>query len=142
MNVLLDTNVLSELRKIGLNRADPAVVRWAGRRSAPTLFLSVVTIMEVRIGIERLARRDPDQANTLRRWLEQDVIAGFARRIIPIDEAVATRCAPLHVPDRRPDLDALIAATALVHGLIVATRNVGDFAGTRCEIVNPWDETN
>lgn len=102
------------------------------------LFLSAMTIIELEIGVLRIERRDPSQGANLRRWLDDHVLPAFAGRILAVDTAVAQRCASLHVPDPRPDRDALIAATALVHGLTVVTRNVGDFEPTGVRTLNPW----
>lgn len=135
---LLDTNLVSELRKARAGKADPGVVAWAERRSADEMFISVITILELELGVQRRERRDPDQGRVLRGWLEGQVIPGFADRTLPIDMGIARRCAGLQVPDPRPDRDALIAATALVQGLTLVTRNVRDFQGTGVELCNPW----
>lgn len=136
---LLDTNVVSELRKAKSGRADRRVEAWAGRVAASSLFLSVITVLELETGILLVERRDPPQGAALRTWLEGQVLPAFAGRILAVDMAVARRCAKLHVPDRSPDRDAFIAATALVHGMAVVTRNVDDFKATGVEIFNPWD---
>lgn len=135
---ILDTNVVSELRKAGSGRAEPRVLAWAAGVPAGTLFLSVISILELELGVLLIERRDPDQGGVLRRWLETRVLPAFADRVLPIDTAVARRCARLHVPDRQSERDALIAATALVHGMAVVTRNVADFAATGVALVNPW----
>jgi hypothetical protein len=138
LTYLLDTNVVSELRKIGDGKADTNVVAWVGREDASSFFLSAITILELERGILGVQRRDARQGARLRTWLDSNVRPEFASRIIAIDDAVATRCAHLHIPDRRNEVDALIAATALVHGLTVVTRNVKDFEGTGAIIVDPW----
>jgi toxin FitB len=138
LTYLLDTNVVSELRKIGDGKADSNVVAWVGRENASSFFLSAITILELERGILGVQRRDAQQGARLRTWLDSNVRPEFAGRIIAIDDAVATRCAHLHIPDRRNEVDALIAATALVHGLTVVTRNVKDFEGTGVIIVDPW----
>ncbi|HEY8471192.1 MAG TPA: type II toxin-antitoxin system VapC family toxin [Natronosporangium sp.] len=135
---LLDTNVVSELRKAGAGRADKNVTAWAAAASAASMFVSVITIQELEIGVMLAERRDPHQGGVLRRWLEQQVIPAFGERILPIDTAVVRRSAALHVPDPRPVRDSLIAATALVHGLSIVTRNVADFEATGAVIVDPW----
>lgn len=135
---LLDTNVVSELRKVKSGRADQGVVAWASTVDAGTLFLSAITIMELEIGILQVERRDASQAVLLRAWMETQVVRCFADRILPVDLAVAQRCATLHVPDPRSERDAMIAATALVHGMTVATRNVADFERTNVRLFNPW----
>ena len=136
--LLLDTNVVSELRKVGDGRADPGVMAWLAGTDASSCYVSALTLMELEIGILRLERRDPAQGNLLRRWMESRVMPEFAERTLPVDTAVALRCARLHVPDPRAERDALIAATALVHGMRVVTRNVADFAATGVPLLNPW----
>lgn len=135
---LLDTNVVSELRKAKVGKADKNVSAWAKSVSATSLFLSSITILELETGILLVERRDPAQGAVLRTWLDAHVLPAFSGRILVIDVAVAQRCAKLHVPDPRADRDALIAATALVHGMTVVTRNVADFELTGVEIFNPW----
>ncbi|MGA8257883.1 MAG: type II toxin-antitoxin system VapC family toxin [Nocardioides sp.] len=135
MRFLLDTNIVSELRKAS---ADAGVASWASRQSTSDLAISVVTVVEIEIGILRRARTDPLQAERLRTWLDSSLLTGFAGRILPIDLATARLVAPLHVPDTAPAHDALIAATALARGLTVVTRNVRDFERTGVELVNPW----
>lgn len=135
---LLDTNVVSELRKAGTGRAHPAVVAWAEGADPAALFLSVVVVLEIERGVLTTERRDPAQGAVLRAWLERQVLPAFEERILPVDAAVARRCAALHVPDPRSDRDALIAATALVHGLTVVTRNVADFSATGVRLLDPF----
>ena len=135
---LLDTNVVSEMRKLGDGRADLRVAEWVARTPAADCHLSSITVMELDIGVRRLERRDPAQAALLRRWLDDRVLVEFSTRVLPIDLAVALRCARLHVPDPQSDRDALIAATALVHGLTVVTRNMADFAATGVRLLDPW----
>lgn len=135
---LLDTNVVSELRKLPTGRANPAVAAWSSTARPSSLHASVITLQELAHGVLMMERRDPAQGAVLRRWLEGQVIPGFRDRVLPIDSAVALRCAALHVPDRRPALDALIAATALVHGLTVVTRNVADFQPMGVPLLDPW----
>jgi hypothetical protein len=135
---LLDTNVVSELRKARAGRADKNVAAWAAGASAASMFVSVMTIQELEIGVLLAERRDPPKGEVLRRWLEEQVLPAFGERIIPVDTAVARRSAMLHVPDPRPVRDSLIAATALVYGLVVATRNVADFEPMGAEIIDPW----
>jgi len=139
---LLDTNVISELRKARAGRADKNVTEWAASAPAASMFVSVITIQELEIGVLLAERRDPAQGALLRRWLEEQVLPAFAERIMPVDVTVARRGALLHVPDPRPVRDALIAATALVHGMSVVTRNVTDFAPTGAKVIDPWvDQT-
>jgi predicted nucleic acid-binding protein len=136
---LLDTNVISELRKAKSGKVDKNVVSWANNVSATRLFLSVITILEIEIGVLLVERRDPSQGAVLRSWLNAHVLPAFSERILPFDTAVAQRCARLHIPDRRSDRDSIIAATALVHGMTIVTRNIDDFAPTGVEILNPWN---
>ena len=135
---LLDTNVASELRKIGSRSIDTGVASWAKSAGAGGFFISVVTLMELETGVRLVERRDAKQGAMLRSWLDDKVLPGFAGRILPVDEAVALRCAALHVPDPRPERDALIAATALVHGMTLVTRNVTDFEPMSVPLFNPW----
>jgi toxin FitB len=135
---LLDTNVLSELRKAKSGKADKRVVAWAAAVPAANLFLSVVTVQEIEIGVLLVERRDASQGAVLRTWLDDHVLPAFEDRVLPVDTAVARRSAGLHVPDPRPVRDALIAGTALVHGLTLVTRNVADFERTGVRLVDPW----
>jgi predicted nucleic acid-binding protein len=137
---VLDTNVVSELRKAGDGRADPRVVAWVGRRDAAAFHLSVITVMELEIGVCRIERRDAAQGAILRRWFDERVLPEFDGRVLPVDTSVALRCARLHVPDPRSERDALIAATALAHGMTVVTRNVADFESTGVPLCDPWRE--
>jgi predicted nucleic acid-binding protein len=137
---LLDTNVVSELRKAKSGRANPSVVAWAGTVSASHLFLSVISVLELETGILLMERRDQAQGAVLRAWMNTHVLPTFSERIIVIDAAVAQCCAKLHVPDPHSDRDALIAATALVHGMTLVTRNTDDFELTGAEIFNPWEK--
>jgi predicted nucleic acid-binding protein len=136
LTYLIDTNVWSELRN--RSRADSNVRTWAESANPAELYLSVVTVFELERGVLLIARRDAEQGSRLRRWLEERVLEPFDGRILPIDALIARRCAALHVPDPRPERDALIAATALTHGLTVVTRNVGDFQPMGVALLNPW----
>jgi toxin FitB len=135
---LMDTNVVSELRKAKSGKADPQVVEWASGVPLAELFVSVVGVQELEIGVLLAERRDPAQGRLLRLWLDAHVLPAFDGRILPVDLAVARRSAALHVPNPRPVRDALIAATALVHDLTIVTRNVADFEATGARILNPW----
>jgi predicted nucleic acid-binding protein len=130
MMFVLDTNVVSELRKVRLGKANTNVMAWAENVDAADLFVSAITIMELELGVLSVERKDATQGAMLRAWLEQHVLPEFSRRTLPVDTAVAQRCARLHVPDKRGERDALIAATALAHGMTVVTRNTADFAPT------------
>lgn len=138
MMYVLDTNVLSELRKVRLGKSDPNVMAWTESVDAADLFVSVISIMELELGVALIERKDAAQGAMLRAWLEQHVLPEFSGRTLPIDTVVARRCARLHVPDKRGERDALIAATALVHGMAVVTHNVADFKPTGVNIVDPW----
>ena len=133
---LLDTNVVSELRRPG--RGDPQVVRWASSIAGSAQFLSSVTILELEIGALSLRRKDEVQGNALWTWIRHTVLPQFAGRVLPFTVETSVLCAPLHVPDRRPQRDAMIAATALEHRLTVVTRDVRDFAAMGVPLVNPW----
>jgi predicted nucleic acid-binding protein len=135
---LLDTNVVSELRKIRLGKANRHVADWADSMDATDLYLSVISIHELEIGVLLAERRDPSQGAIFRTWLNGHVLPAFIGRILAVDTAVALHSARLHVPDPRPVRDGLIAATALVHGMTVVTRNVADFELTGVQILNPW----
>jgi predicted nucleic acid-binding protein len=139
MMFVLDTNVVSELRKLRLGKADANVAAWAQSVDAADLFVSAITILELELGVLSIERRDATHGAMLRSWLEQHVLPEFSGRTLPVDTAVAQRCARLHAPDKRGERDALIAATALVHGMTVVTRNVADFKPTGVTLVNPWE---
>jgi predicted nucleic acid-binding protein len=133
---VLDTNVVSELRKG--KKAERSVRMWAQALPTASLYLSVISVLELEIGTLLVERRDQKQSAILRAWIDGHVLPSFSGRILAIDTAVAQRCASLHVPNPRSDRDALIAATALVHGMTVATRNLSDFQATGVAVVNPW----
>jgi predicted nucleic acid-binding protein len=139
MMFVLDTNVVSELRKVRLGKTDMNVTAWTQSVDAADLFVSAITIMELELGVLSIERKDPAQGALLRFWLEQQVLPEFSGRTLPVDTAVAQRCARLHVPDKRGERDALIAATALVHGMTVVTRNVTDFQPMGVTLINPWE---
>jgi predicted nucleic acid-binding protein len=134
---VLDTNVVSHLRRP--EKADPNVVAWAATVPVASFFISSITLLELELGTLLMERKDTRQGSVLRAWIDAQVLPRFAGRILAVDTAVALRCARLHVPDPCADRDALIAATALVHGMTVVTRNVEDFQPTGVEILNPWE---
>jgi len=133
---ILDTHILSELRQP--KKAHPNVLAWASSQPIAAQYISAITILELELGIMQKERKDAAQGAVLRAWLEGTILPQFAGRILPLDHQVALRCARLHVPDQRAERDAVIAATALVHGMTVVTRNVGDFAATGVALFNPW----
>ncbi len=135
---ILDTNVISELRR--LEKADPMVVLWASSLPVASFFLSSITLLELELGVLQINRKDPIQGAVLRDWIDNQVLPCFDGRILAVDTIVAQRCARLHVPDPRAERDALIAATALVHGMTVVTRNVADFKPTGVPTLNPWED--
>lgn len=135
---LLDTDVLSEPRRLGNGKADANVVAWLSSVDAAHCFVSVLTLMELEVGVLRIERRDAAQGERLRAWLDTRVLPEFEGRVLAVDAAVALRCARLHVPDPRAQRDALIAATALVHGMMVVTRNTVDFEPAGVALWNPW----
>jgi hypothetical protein len=134
---VLDTNVVSELRRP--ERADPRVAAWAARTPLALHFIASVTLYELELGIVSFERKDRPQGAILRAWMDRQILPRFEGRILPLDAAVAQRAAALHVPNRRPERDAFIAATALVHRMTVVTRNVEDYAPTGVETLNPWE---
>ena len=134
---VLDTNVISELRRP--ERADPNVVKWADSIPAALFFLSAITLLEIERGALLVERKDATRGKVLRAWIDDQILVRFETRILPIDSAVALRCARLHIPDPRSERDALIAATGLMHGMTVVTRNVNDFLSTGVALLNPWE---
>lgn len=139
---LLDTNVVSEMRKIRSGKANARVAAWADSVDTNDLYLSVITLQELEIGVVLAERRDPAQGALFRSWLDNHVLPAFDGRILAVDAAVARRSARLHIPDPRPVRAGLIAATALVHGMTVITGNVADFAPTGVVTLNPWDHSS
>ena len=135
---LLDTNVVSELRKATSGRAHPNVTRWATTVLADQMFLSAITVLELEAGVLLIERRDPTRGTVLRTWLDRVLLPEFTQRILSVDAEVARQCARLHVPDPRAERNAFLAATALVHGMTVVTRDVTDFQPTGVALLNPW----
>lgn len=133
---LLDTNVISELRVP--KRANLNVLAWASAQPVGAQFISAITVLELELGVQQKERRDKAQGGILRAWLEGQVLPQFAGRVLAFDQVVAIRCASLHVPDPRAERDAIIAATALAHGMTVVTRNTDDFKATGVPLLNPW----
>jgi predicted nucleic acid-binding protein len=135
---LLDTNVVSEMRKAQTGRADPAFQRWINHMSLSESYISAISILEMQTGVLRMMRKDQRQGEMLRKFLHEHVIPVFKERTLGVDAVIALRCAALHVPVTVAYNDALIAATALVHGMTVVTRNVKDFAPMGVRVLNPW----
>jgi toxin FitB len=136
---VLDTNIISEMRKVRSGKANPGVGTWAASVPAAQLFISAITVHELEYGVLLAERSDPRRGALLREWLDHSVADAFVDRVLPVDEGVARRAAALHVPDPAPFRDALIAGTALVHRMSVVTRNVRDFQRfPELAVVNPW----
>lgn len=137
---LLDTNVISEMRKVATGWANLGLCEWASRQEASWFHISVVTAMELERGILSVERRDTQQGKLLRRWLEQVVRRQFGDKTLFIDDITAEICASLHVPNRCPENDAWIAAQAIQHNLTLVTRNEKDFIGLGIKLINPFSE--
>lgn len=136
---VLDTNVVSELRKVRSDKANAGVAAWAEQVPSAQLFISAITIHELEHGVQLMERSDPTQGAILRQWLDHSVTAAFKNRVLDIDIHVARRAAALHVPDPAPFRDALIGATALVHDMTVVTRDLKDFERfDNLNVFNPW----
>jgi toxin FitB len=135
---ILDTNVISELRKA--RKAHPNVKKWAEPLPSASLYISAISVLELEIGILLVDRHDKQQGAILRTWMEGHVLPTFSNRILAIDTAVAAGGAARPRAPPPPPRDALIAATALVHGLTVATRNIADFERTGVGVLNPWGD--
>lgn len=135
---LLDTNVVSELRKARTGKANQGVCSWANSIATHLLFMSVVSVMELELGVRAKERKDPAQGEVLRNWLHSQVLPAFEGRLLAIDLPVALSCASLHVPDPRPERDAFLAATALAAQFTLVTRNTRDFERTGVSLLNPW----
>jgi toxin FitB len=135
---LLDTNVVSELRKIRSGRADPKVVAWVRNVDPNLTYVSAITVHEIEIGALIMERRDPNQGITFRGWLENDVLPAFRGRVLPVDTLIARISASFHVPDPAPFHDAMIGATAKAHDFTLVTRNTADFRRCGIPLLNPW----
>lgn len=136
---LLDTNVVSELRKAKSGKADKEVIKWSSGKPAQTMFISVISILEIELGVLQIERKDKTQGSKLRSWLEQKILSAFDDRVLPVYIKIARQCAQLHVSDPRSERDAVIAATALIHDMTVVTRNMSDFQPTSVRLLNPWE---
>jgi toxin FitB len=136
---LLDTNIISESRKLGTSRIDPHAALWFAQVDVETSFVSAMTIFELERGVRQMERRDAKQGLVLRHWFEDLIMATYEHRTLPLSRAVALVCAGLHIPDPKSERDAWIAATAIEAGLTLVTRNVADFANIGVGIVNPFE---
>ena len=135
---LLDTNVVSELRKVTSGKADKNVRDWSSKIDPQHLFISAITIHEIELGILQAERSDKAKGSILRKWMREHVIPAFDGRILPVDKPVALLSARFHVPNPRPYRDTFIGATALIHGMTVVTRNTDDFGLDGLAVFNPW----
>jgi hypothetical protein len=135
---LVDTNVISELRKSS-QKIDENVTKWANSVSMEDLYLSIISIQEIKTGILNKTKKDKSQADKLNDWFKNDILKGFEGRILGIDIKIALKVAELHAGNPKPYADSLIAGTALHHDLVLVTRNVKDFKDCGLELINPWD---
>ena len=135
---LLDTNVVSELRKSADGRINRGVQSWAEAIFPEFMFISAITVLELEIGVLQIERRDKKQGALLRSWLNHNVLPAFSERVLPVDLAVAQRCASLHVPNPKSERDAMIAASAIEGRMTIVTRNVSDFSQSGVKVFDPW----
>ena len=136
---LLDTNIVSEIRKIRRNKADENVVAWLSNVSKESFYTNAVVVMEIERGILRMSRKDQQQAASLKDWYQTVVKSMFHERILPIDEVTANICATLHIPDLAPENDAWIASSAIQYDLTLVTRNTKDFQHPNLRVLNPFE---
>jgi len=136
VSYLLDTNVLSELRKG--HRAKASVRDWFEKTDDRDLFTSVLVLGEIRRGIEFIRRRDPTAAEALHQW-HRRLVETFGHRVLEVDAAIADQWGILNIPDPVPTVDGLLAATAIVHELTLVTRNTKDVQGTGVSVLNPFE---
>jgi predicted nucleic acid-binding protein len=138
LTYLLDTNLVSELRKVRSGKADAGVAAWAGLAPANRMSVSVITLVELETGVVRAESKDPAKGKVLRAWFEGFVLSAFEHRCVPVDVEVARQAAAYRARTTCDLADALIAATAQVHRMTVATRNVRDFEALGVRVLNPW----
>ena len=136
---LLDTNIISESRKLGSSRIDPRAARWFDQIDLEETFVSAMTIFELELGVRQMERRDAKQGSALRHWLDDQILPTYENRTLPLSRDIALICAGLHIPDPKSERDAWIAATAIDAKLTLASRNVADFAGMGVELINPFE---
>ncbi|OED44509.1 twitching motility protein PilT [Endozoicomonas sp. (ex Bugula neritina AB1)] len=135
---LLDTNIVSELRKCSTEKGNAGVCQWAATVNTNELYISAITLLEIEMGILMVERKEPQQGEALRAWMNQRVLPAFEDRVLALDTPIALECAKLHVPNPKSERDAMIAATAIIHKMIVVTRNIKDFEKTSAKLFNPW----
>ena len=135
---LIDTNIISEMRKIRHRKADPNVTAWVNSVNPNLFYTSIVVMMELQRGVMGKHRTDPEQGKRLQQWFDISVKGIFDKRVLYINDHIADVCAGIHVPNPKPENDAWIAATAIAHGLTLVTRNVSDFDGIAVDIINPF----
>jgi toxin FitB len=135
---LLDTNIISESRKLGTGRIDPQAARWFAEVDAESSFISAMTVFELERGVAQMERRDAKQGAALRHWLDGQILTVYEHRTLPLTREVALICAGLHIPNPKSERDAWIAATAIEAGLTLVTRNVADFANLGVTLINPF----
>jgi toxin FitB len=136
---LLDTNIISESRKLGTSRINAHAAQWLEEIDAETTFISAMTIFELERGVQQMERRDAKQGAALRNWFDDQVMTAYEHRTLPLTRTVAMVCAGLHIPDPKSERDAWIAATALDAKLTLVSRNVSDFANMGVGMVNPFE---
>ena len=139
---LLDTNIISEMRRLPKGKADAGLTTWAKSVNTHAFYTCTVVMMELERGVLGLERKDPIQGQILRIWFENTVKSAFQQRILSIDNETARLCANLHVPDKAPENDAWIAAIAIKHNLILVTRNTADFQDMGIRLLNPFTQNH